>query len=95
MVKRTGFQVDQHKTLEQVVIEHQVDVEILRFCADALLTSNEGEALAQLQQEPLQLVDERLFQVGFLFGKSIRWRFTMLYTTPPSTDFLLGFQHCS
>ena len=32
-----GFEVNQHKTLEQVVVEHQVNVKVVGFRTDAVL----------------------------------------------------------
>ena len=31
------LEVNQHKALEQVVVKHQIDIEMLRFCTDAVL----------------------------------------------------------
>jgi hypothetical protein len=56
MLQMSRFQVDEHEALQQVVVKDQINVKILRLRADALLASDEGEALAKLQQELLELV---------------------------------------
>ena len=49
----SGFQVKEAEAFEQVVVEHQVNVEGLGFGADAHLAGDEGKAFAQLQQKSL------------------------------------------
>ena len=53
-----GLQVDEHEALEQVVIEDEVDVEIIKLGADVLLAGDERIALAHLEQELLQVGDD-------------------------------------
>ena len=47
MAKFAGFHVKQHKTLEQLVVKHQVNVEVLSLGADAMLPRHKCKALAQ------------------------------------------------
>ena len=65
MRELTALEVENHETLEQIVIKHQINVEIAALGADALLAADKGEALAQLQQKALQLRHQRLFQIAF------------------------------
>ena len=63
------LQIDEEKALEDVVVEHEVDVEILVVESDVALARDEGESLAQLEEERLQVVDDGLFDVAFVeFG---------------------------
>ena len=70
MRKLLCFQVDQNETLEQVVIEDQINVEMGCFRTDTKLASDKGESLAQFQQELLQPIDDRGFQ-GLLMGVGV------------------------
>ncbi|CKT02051.1 Uncharacterised protein [Mycobacterium tuberculosis] len=64
MGQLANLEVDQHVALEHGVIENQVDVEVVAIDRDSLLPRHEREALAQFEQEGLQVVDECLFQPG-------------------------------
>jgi hypothetical protein len=46
MGQLSGFQIEEHEALEQVVVKDQVKVKILRLRADPLLASDEGESFA-------------------------------------------------
>jgi hypothetical protein len=46
------------------VEEHQIDAEPFVVDAEPLLASDEGEIIAEFQQERLQVVDQRLFEVA-------------------------------
>lgn len=59
------LQVDQHEAFKDIVVEHQIDVEILAVQSEPFLPCHEGEAPSQLQQELLQMVDESLLQIAF------------------------------
>jgi hypothetical protein len=61
----TGLEIEDDAALEEVIVEDEIDVEVLGIGADALLASDEGEALAQFQQEGLQVIDEGLFEAAF------------------------------
>jgi hypothetical protein len=54
-----GLEVKEDEALEQVVIENKVDIEILGLGAEALLAGDEGEALAQFQEECLEIINQR------------------------------------
>ena len=58
-------QVEKDETLEQVVVEDEVDVEVLRLGADSLLAGDEREALAQFEEEGLQIVQQGVLQTRF------------------------------
>ncbi len=60
-----GLQIEQHETLQHVMIKDQIDVKILRFRADPLLPGDEGKTFPQLQQERLQIPDQRVLQARF------------------------------
>lgn len=46
----------------------EIDVEVIAIDGDPALASHEAEALAQLQQEGLQVVQDRLLQVALVPG---------------------------
>jgi hypothetical protein len=50
---------------EQVIVKHQIDVEVSTFGADALLAGNESKPLTQLKQKTLELLDQGLLKSGF------------------------------
>jgi hypothetical protein len=50
-----GLEIDDNETLEQVVVEDEVDIEVTRFCADAHLPRHKREPITHLQQESLKL----------------------------------------
>lgn len=58
-----GFQIDQHKALEDIVVEHEVDVVVLFLCVDMLLAGYKGIALAQLHEKFLNVRDDAAFQL--------------------------------
>ena len=57
------LEVDEHEAAGEAVVEDEVDEEVLALQRDPLLPGHEGEPLAQLQEELLELVDEGLLQV--------------------------------
>jgi hypothetical protein len=59
------LQVHQHETAKEPVVEHQVDIEVIAFEGQALLPRDEAEALAQLQKEILEPLDDRSLEIGF------------------------------
>ena len=59
------LEVDQEEALEQVVVEHEVDVIFVDVGVDMLLAAYESEALAQFHDEPLHVEGEAAFE-GFL-----------------------------
>lgn len=60
------LQVDDDERAQPQVVEQQVDVEILVADVEAVLPADEGEALAELEQELLQMTDELGFEFAFL-----------------------------
>jgi hypothetical protein len=63
--ERLDLQLHQHVAFENAMIEDQVHKAVGVADQDALLPRLETEAVAQLQQKVMQLVQERVFQIGF------------------------------
>ena len=61
----SDLQIDQHVAAKQPVIEDQIDKEMLLVEGEAFLPGLEEKALAQLQKEMFQLVDDCYLQIGF------------------------------
>ena len=60
------FEIDQNETFQDIIVKHEVDVEMSAFDVEMFLPGNEGKASAKLKQELLQMIDERLLNVGFI-----------------------------
>lgn len=60
MRKVIGLKVDEHEAAYQIVVKHQVNIEMAPIKGDALLARLESETTAKLQQELLKMRDERL-----------------------------------
>jgi len=58
------LEIHQHEAAQQAVVEDQVDIEVIAVEGEPLLARHEAEALAQLQQERLDAVDDRLLQLA-------------------------------
>lgn len=54
------FQIDEHETLQEVVVENQVDEIILLAIADSLLTSDKRESFSQFEKKKLETIDNCL-----------------------------------
>jgi len=63
------FEVDEDEAAEDAVVEDEVHPVVGVVEGDAILSANESEAFAQLQQEGLEVVAEAGFQVGL--GKGV------------------------
>jgi len=61
MRQLADLEIDQDETLEQIVVEDEVDVEVLLFEAKALLPGDEREPLAQFEEKGLEVLDDGLF----------------------------------
>src|SRR6266852_8031559 len=61
--KLADLQIDQDVTLQDGVIEHEIDVKVIALERDPFLPRDEGKPFAQLQQKELKIRDQRLFQV--------------------------------
>jgi len=59
------LEVDQDEATEQPVVENEIDVEVIAFERHALLSRDEAEALAELEQELLDAVDDGLLELTF------------------------------
>ena len=73
MTNATGFQVNQHKAFENVIVKHQVYEVIRRFRLDMILRTDKSESFSQLQQERLQVRKQRFFQLTFQIS-GIGWQ---------------------
>ena len=51
---------------QRLVEQVEVDVEVISLERDALLPRDEGEALAQLEEEVLDAIDDQLFELALL-----------------------------
>ena len=58
------FEVDEDVALEDGVVEDEVDVEVVAFEGEALLAGEEGEAVAEFEEEGLEVGDEGALQIG-------------------------------
>src|SRR3970282_3020722 len=58
-----GLEVNDHVALQDGVIEHQIDVEVVAVQREPFLPGHEGKASSQLQQEGFQVVEQRLLQI--------------------------------
>src|SRR5207302_349946 len=70
-----GLQVDDNEAAQFQVVEQQVDVKVGITDVQVKLPADKREALPQLQQKPLQVVEEIGFQLplveGFFEGQEI------------------------
>ena len=62
------LEVDDHQTLELAVEKQQIDAEPVVVDAQAALAADEAEVVAQFQQEVGQMLDQRVFEIGFGIG---------------------------
>ena len=60
MRKIVRLKVDKHEAAHQIVVKHEVNIEMTPIKGDALLACLESEAAAKLQQKLLKTRDERL-----------------------------------
>lgn len=60
------FEIDQDETFQNVVVKHEVDVEMAASDVEMFLTGDERKTSAKFKQKLLQMIDERLLNVGFI-----------------------------
>lgn len=60
-----GLEVDEKKGFQQVVVEDEVYVEVTDICAYVLLACDKCVALAEFEQEFLDMCQNGTFEVGF------------------------------
>ena len=65
MGQLSHFEVNQHKAFQNVVVEHQINVEVLTVQCEPLLPSHKRKASAQFQKELLQVINQCLLQIAF------------------------------
>ena len=65
MCQTPRFEIDEHKTLEDEVVEDKVDVKLRCFGTDPVLAGNERKPLSQFQEELVKLVNERPLKIPF------------------------------
>lgn len=56
---------------EDAVVEDEVDVEVISLERDALLPAHEAEALAQLEEEVFEAIDDHLLEVPLVRGDGL------------------------
>ena len=57
-----GFEVNEEETLQDVIIEDKVYVEVTHVRAYMLLSPNEGKSLSHFHDKFLQVADDAAFQ---------------------------------
>lgn len=72
MAELAGFQVDDDKTLEQIIVENQVNKKVAGLSANTHLPRDEREPLAKFQQKLLQFINNRLLQPALFYLASLR-----------------------
>ena len=60
-----GFEINENEAPQAAVKKHQVDAVPFIPDAQALLAGDEGEVVAEFEQEVLKMKNERLFQCAF------------------------------
>ena len=65
------FEVDEDEAFQNIVIEHEVDMEVPSVEVDVLLPCDKGETAPKLQEKFLQVVDERLLEIGFVETRAL------------------------
>src|SRR5690606_35888588 len=58
------LEVDEDEAAQQPVVEDQVDVEVIALQGEPSLSCDDAEALAELEQERLDPIDDRLLEVA-------------------------------
>lgn len=58
------LEINEHEAAEQAVVEDEVDVEVIALERHALLPRDEAEALAQLEEEAFDAIDDRLLEIA-------------------------------
>ena len=58
------LQIEEHKTAQEPVVEHEVHLEVVLLVGEALLPAHEGVSAPQLEEELLQVVDDARLQVA-------------------------------
>jgi len=64
MGELTDFQVNQHVAVQQAIVEHEVNEEVIFIKGEAFLSGLEKEAFSQFQEKVLQFVDDSGFKIG-------------------------------
>jgi hypothetical protein len=64
--------VNEHKTAQDAVVKNQIDTVRGVVDRDAVLSTDEGESLAELQKEGLEMVTEPGLQIFFTQGVRLR-----------------------
>ena len=59
------LEIDENEAAEDAVVEHEIDAVVGVVERDAVLSADEGESLAKLKEEGLEVIAEECFQVGF------------------------------
>lgn len=65
VLEGAGLEIDEQVAAEDAVVEDEVEVVVLVAHRDAFLAGLEAEAGAEFEKEGLEVVEQRLLQVGF------------------------------
>ena len=65
MLYRVDLEVDKHEAAQDAVIKDQIDLVVRVIERDAILPADEGEALAQFEEELLEVVAKHRFELRF------------------------------
>ena len=82
------FQINQDKAFQNVIVKHKVNKEVLPIQRELLLPCYERKAAPKLQQEVLQMVNQRLFQFT-LIHMSVRLNLQKLHHIGVFDDLLI------
>ena len=61
-----GFQINQNKALQDIVIKNQINKIVFFFCMNMLLSCNKCISFSKLHNKLLQVIDNSLFKVRFM-----------------------------
>jgi hypothetical protein len=65
MAEFSHFQVKQHITLQDGMVENKVDIKMVAVQRNAFLSGDEGETLAKFEEKSLQVINEGLLKARF------------------------------
>src|SRR5262245_59544276 len=69
MSELAKLEVDQNKAAKQPVIEDEVYVEVVTIQRKPLLSRDKAEALAKLEKEAFELINDGLLEISLLPGR--------------------------
>ena len=63
-----GFEVEQRKALQDMVIEYKIDIEGFCFSIDPVLAFDKAKSFSQFEQKIFEVFDECGFDIFFVAG---------------------------